>query len=104
MRSASCAVVIPKAAISTSRIADPATIANHPRLLMIPPTSRFLLFYRIDRIVLEHRICSTTTMQILFSDLGRPLIDPLTHSSEAATPVLERIRNKRIPFVLVTDK
>jgi mannosyl-3-phosphoglycerate phosphatase len=43
-------------------------------------------------------------MQILFSDLGRPLIDPLTHSSGAATPVLERIRDKRIPFVLVTDK
>jgi mannosyl-3-phosphoglycerate phosphatase len=71
---------------------------------MIPPTYRFLGFYRIDRIVLEHGICSTTTMQILFSDLGRPLIDPVTHSSEAATPVLERIRNKRIPFVLVTDK
>jgi mannosyl-3-phosphoglycerate phosphatase len=43
-------------------------------------------------------------MQILFSDLGRPLIDPLTHSWEAATPVLERIRQKQIPFVLVTNK
>ncbi len=43
-------------------------------------------------------------MQILFSDLGRPLIDQLTHSPGAATPVLERIRDKRIPFVLVTDK
>jgi mannosyl-3-phosphoglycerate phosphatase len=43
-------------------------------------------------------------MQILFSDLGRPLIDTLTHSSGAATPVLERIRDKRIPLVLVTDK
>ena len=33
-------------------------------------------------------------VQILFSDLGRPLIDPLTCSWEAAAPVLDRIREK----------
>jgi mannosyl-3-phosphoglycerate phosphatase len=43
-------------------------------------------------------------MHILFSDLGRTLIDPLTCSWQAATPVLDRIREKRIPFVLVTNK
>jgi hypothetical protein len=41
-------------------------------------------------------------MQVLFSDLGQMLIDART--GKAATPVVERIREKRIPLVLVTNK
>src|SRR5262249_43965340 len=32
------------------------------------------------------------------------LIDPVTSSWEAAAPVIDRIREKQIPFVLVTNK
>ena len=38
-------------------------------------------------------------MQIFFSDINRMLMEPGTES-----PALERIREKRIPFVLVTNK
>jgi len=67
-----------------------------------PPGEGFPRFYSVDCIVFEARICSTRTMQVLFSDLGQMLIDART--GEAATPVVERIRAKRIPLVLVTNK
>jgi mannosyl-3-phosphoglycerate phosphatase len=43
-------------------------------------------------------------MQIIFSDLDRMLIDPDTCLWETAIPVFDRIREKRIPFVVVTNK
>jgi mannosyl-3-phosphoglycerate phosphatase family protein len=43
-------------------------------------------------------------MQILFSDLGQMFIDSRSGSWETTAPVFERIRQKRIPWVLVTNK